>query len=239
MKNVTTLNERMKEYENNFKSFLPRNMPIIVRLDGCHFKSFTKNMNKPFDERLYKSFCETTEYLVKNIPGVKFAYYQSDEISMLIRNDDKLTTEPWFRNSLQKILSVSASLATAKFNESIRKYFPDAELATFDSRAFVIPENEIQNYFLWRQSDASRNSLSMLMQSKYSQKDLSGLNREKMIRKLHDELNLVYEEEVDIKYRHGISFEKQTVEDKKRAQWVINEEMPSLLKENILSKYKK
>lgn len=239
MKNVTTLNERMKEYENNFKNFLPRNMPIIVRLDGCHFKSFTKNMNKPFDERLYQTFCETTEYLAKNIPGVKFAYYQSDEISLLIRNDDKISTEPWFKNSLQKILSVSASLTTAKFNESIRKYFPDAELATFDSRAFVIPENEIQNYFLWRQSDASRNSLSMLMQSKYSQKDLSGLNREKMLRKLHDELNLVYEEEVDIKYRHGISFEKQTVEGKKRAQWVINEEMPSLLKENILSKYKK
>lgn len=239
MKSVATLSERMKEYEGSFKVALPQNMPVIVRLDGSHFRTFTRNMKKPFDERLYQAFCETTEYLVKNIPGVKFAYYQSDEISLLIRNDDKISTEPWFKNSLQKILSVSASLTTAKFNESIKKHFPSAELATFDSRAFIIPEKEIKNYFLWRQNDASRNSLSMLMQSKYTQKELIGLNREKMINKLYEDLNLIYEEELDIKYRHGISFEKLVVEDKKKPQWVINEKMPSLLKEDILSKYEK
>ena len=50
-------------------------------------------------------------------------------------------------------------------------------MATFDARAFTIPDViEVENYFIWRQQDASRNSVQMVAQSLYSHKELHGKN---------------------------------------------------------------
>jgi tRNA(His) guanylyltransferase len=176
--------DRMKGYEASYRMKLPKRMPVIIRIDGTHFHTYTKGMKKPFDEDLAYAFWETCKYLAKNIMGCKVVYHQSDEISLLLTNYHKLTTQSWFDNNLQKMVSVSASLATAKFNEIMREKYPDKPLATFDSRAWVLPPDEVCNYFLWRQQDATKNSISMVAQANFPHKQLQNLNGKEMQDKL-------------------------------------------------------
>ncbi|QRV11362.1 tRNA(His) guanylyltransferase Thg1 family protein (plasmid) [Bacillus velezensis] len=167
---------RMKDFENAYRVKLPKRMPVLIRIDGKAFTKYTKGMKKPFDEDLTYAMWETCKYLAQNIMGCKLVYTQSDEISLLLTNYDKLTTESWFDNNLQKLASVSASLATAKFNEVMRVKYPEKKLALFDARAWVLPKDEVCNYFLWRQKDATKNSISMVAQANFSQDKLQGLN---------------------------------------------------------------
>ena len=45
-----TLGERMKEYEMQSRTRLLRRTPVIIRLDGCHFHTLTRGLNRPYDE---------------------------------------------------------------------------------------------------------------------------------------------------------------------------------------------
>ena len=110
--------------------------------------------------------------LCEEIQGAQFAYVQSDEISILIHNYKTLESGAWFDNELQKLVSVSAGIASAAFSMNAGR------LAVFDSRAFVLPEAEVANYFIWRQKDWERNSVAMLAQSLFSHKELHGENKE-------------------------------------------------------------
>lgn len=204
-----TFGDRMKRYENAFRHYLPGRMPVIIRIDGSHFHTYTKGLEKPFDEKLANAFWETCKYLLENISGAKLAYHQSDEISLLITNYDKEGTQSWFDNNLQKIVSVSASLATAKFNEEMRKVYPDKELATFDARAYVVPKEDVNNYFLWRERDAMKNSVSMLAQHHFSHKSLQGLNGKQMREKLLAEKGVDYMALPTWK-RQGVVVKKET-----------------------------
>jgi tRNA(His) 5'-end guanylyltransferase len=119
---------------------------------------------------------DTAKHLCEQIQGAQFAYTQSDEISILLTDFAKPTTSAWFDGNIQKMASVSASLATAFFN--IRRYgrgHITDNLPTFDSRVFVIPDRtEVANYFIWRNNDAARNSINMVGQSLFSHKELQG-----------------------------------------------------------------
>lgn len=190
--------KRMKEnYEGRSKTFLTRRTPVIIRIDGKAFHTYTRGLDKPFDENLIEDMQETCRYLCENIQGAKLGYVQSDEISILLTDYDKLNTSAWFDYSVQKICSVSASMAAAKFaqlryarvfertSESSDPEFVinsiiDMKLAEFDSRCFNIPKEEVSNYFLARQKDAVKNSISMMAQSMYSQKELHGKNQSDM-----------------------------------------------------------
>ena len=194
---MDSLGDRMKGYENAYRFVLPRRMPVIVRVDGRAFHTFTKGFKKPFDSVLAQAMRETAKELCKQISGSKLAYVQSDEVSVLITNDDTLNTQPWFDNGLQKIVSLSSSIATMAFNAAFKSAFKewaedemefsDSELfdtyrnrinkATFDARAFVLPNEEVCNYFVWRQQDAIRNSIQMAAQSVYSHKELMYKNQ--------------------------------------------------------------
>lgn len=191
------LGDRMKDfYEDRTRIKLPRRTYTIIRIDGKAFHTYTKGMQRPFDDGLIEDMDETTAYLCKNIQGVKFGYVQSDEISLLLTDFDDLTTDMWFDGNLQKMASIAASMATAKFNqlrmirgtnkfyeqkilteESIEKF----KLAMFDARVFQIPSSvEVENYFIWRQQDATRNSISSVAQSMYSPKELHGVKTDQM-----------------------------------------------------------
>jgi len=125
---------------------------------------------------------ETMQFLCENIQGAKFGYTQSDEISIVMTDFDTLETDAWFGGNAQKIVSVAASMATAKFNHLANKTFVLKPLAFFDARTFTIPSrSEVVNYFVWRQKDAVRNSISGLAQSLFSQKELHGKNQEAML----------------------------------------------------------
>ena len=189
--------QRMKaNYESRSRTFLTRRTPVIIRLDGKAFHTYTKGLDKPFDEGLIEDMAETARFLCSEIQAAKLAYVQSDEISILLTDYDKLGTDAWFDYNVQKIVSISASLATAKFNQlryirSIKlgeevdnykawKQVSVQTMAFFDSRAFNIPKEEVSNYFLARQKDAVKNSVAMLAQSLYSHKELNKKNQSDM-----------------------------------------------------------
>ena len=169
------LGDRMKNnYENISRIALPRRMPMIIRVDGKAFHTLTHDMKRPWDDGMIDAMLYTAKYLCENIQNAKLAYVQSDEISVLLTDYDRLNTEAWFDRNLLKMISVSAAYATLAFNKKIVEYYPD-KAGVFDSRAFVIPKEEVNNYFLWRQNDATRNSVQMLARAYFSHKQLHGL----------------------------------------------------------------
>ena len=191
------LANRMKEYEKAGQRYLTRRMPVVLRLDGCHFHSFTKKFKRPFDEVLIKTMQETTKYLCENIQGAVCGYCQSDEITIVLVDYKKLDSSAWFDNRQNKIESVAASMCTMAFNKFFRKNveeyidkvhelpYTDVENkylniliealekgAYFDCRAFNLPKEEVTNNFYWRQLDCSRNSVQMVGQANFSHKEL-------------------------------------------------------------------
>lgn len=178
----TSIGDRMKNYEEVSKTKLTCRTPVIIRLDGKAFHTWTKrlvNNNGPFNEDMHDMMTFTTQFIMSNMQNAVFAYTQSDEISILLNDWKRLTTDQWFGNSVQKMVSVSASAATVGFNAIAmeRGYVKLAhDFALFDSRAFNIPKEEVVNYFLWRQQDATRNSIQMLGHYYFSQKQMHGKN---------------------------------------------------------------
>ena len=113
------LGNRMKNYEHTSRTYLTRRLPVIIRLDGKAFHTFTKGLKKPFDEILIDAMWETAKYLCKSIQGCKIAYVQSDEISLLLTDYDTIESCAWFDNNIQKMVSISASMATLAFNRAL------------------------------------------------------------------------------------------------------------------------
>lgn len=182
------IGNRMKEfYENRTRYLLPRRTYTLIRIDGKAFHTYTKGLNRPFDSGLMEDMDETAKHLCKNIQGAKFAYVQSDEISILLTDFETLTTDAWFDGNIQKITSVSASMTTSIFNRfryvryivglpdlfDAKSLFPSKD-AQFDARVWTIPSSiEVENYFIWRQQDATRNSILSVAQTLYSHKEMS------------------------------------------------------------------
>ena len=171
---------RMKEqYEHRAKQMLPRRTYTIVRLDGKAFHTWTHatHREKPFDSNLMGLMRATAIFLCQEIQGAQFAYTQSDEISVLLTDFSQIMTQAWFEGNVQKIVSVAAALATGTFNAMTHVVLHDPPLAFFDACVFTIPDPvEVYNYFVWRQQDATRNSIQMVAQSLYSHKELHGKN---------------------------------------------------------------
>lgn len=169
--NMRAIGDRIKDnYENRARYELTRRTPVIVRLDGKAFHTFTRGMNKPFDQRLIDAMVSGAQAVADNMQGFKAAYIQSDEVSFVMTDYDTLQTDAWFGYNKSKIESISASIMTAAFNRHIGL---DKD-AYFDARSFNIPREEVVNYFLWRALDWERNSLAMYCQSLFSHKQLHG-----------------------------------------------------------------
>ena len=218
---MSSLGDRMKQYELVSKSRLIHRMPVILRLDGCHFHTFTKGFEKPFDEVIMHSMIGTMKYLCKNIQGCVFGYTQSDEISLILVDYKKLDSSAWYDNEVQKMCSVAASLCTLAFNRIFReevhkhvpKYFNENPKllsaynkaletgAVFDCRAFNIPKEDVCNCIIWRQQDATRNSIQSLAQSVFSHKELHGLSCDKLQDKLFKERGINWNDLEDYKKR--------------------------------------
>lgn len=201
------LTGRMKGlYEKVPRTYIKPNEYYIIRLDGKAFHTYTKGFEKPFDSKLVNSMDEIAKYLCAKIDGALFAYVQSDEVSILVTHFDKPMNGAWYKGAIQKITSVSASMATVAFNrQMLREKTNDIILSTdlfdviiekfrmaeFDSRIFSIglipkkfkvhdewiflnPKDEVGNYFVQRQKDCIRNSISMTAQNVFSHKQLHG-----------------------------------------------------------------
>lgn len=172
----TALGDRMKRYEEATRVVLPRRTYTIIRIDGKAFHTYCRGFEKPYDPKISLCLVQAACSIAASVQGVLFGYCQSDEASFVLMDFDRISTEAYFDNNLQKLVSISASLATATFNYWMPILgSPHNRLAHFDSRAFTIPDpTEVANYFIWRQRDATRNSVSSAAQSVYSAKELHG-----------------------------------------------------------------
>lgn len=171
-----SLGDRMKRHEEASRTVLPPRMPIILRVDGRAFHTLTKCLERPYDEDFAGAMNDVAVALCKDIQGAQLAYVQSDEISVLVHGYKKFTSEPWFGNQVQKMVSIAAARATATMTNIWALHWSDGQTPMFDARAFVLPEHEVVNYFIWRQQDATRNSIQMLARSLYSHKECNNKN---------------------------------------------------------------
>lgn len=191
---TSDLAKRMKDYERRNRYYLQRRMPVLIRLDMRSGHSFTKGFKRPFDEIFMKTMQETAKYLCENIQNCKLAYVQSDEITLLLIDYEKLNTDVFFDYRVDKLCSIAASMATMAFNKIFSFYteqhfaetYDDDDFAEynkilsnamckgamFDARVFNIPKEEVTNNLYWRQLDASRNSVQMVGQANFSHKEL-------------------------------------------------------------------
>lgn len=191
-----SLGDRMKQYEYVTRNYLTRKLPVIIRIDGKAFHSFTRGFNKPFDEVFVKSMQDTMKYLCENIQGCVLGYTQSDEITLVLVDYQNMEACAWFDNNIQKMVSVSASMATMAFNryfdENWQRAYPIDKItskncdlvnrycdasdkgAMFDSRVFTLPKEEVVNCLIWRQQDATRNSIQSVGQANFSHNELHG-----------------------------------------------------------------
>ena len=184
MKKGLSLGDRMKLYEASFKHYLPINIPAILRLDGRAFHTFTRGLDRPFDQRIIDMMDLVALELCPEIQGARLAYIQSDEISFLIYPG--IFSDSWFNNNVQKIASVAASHASCvamKF--CYDQEFKQGKYVGFDARIFSIPEKDVENYFIWRQKDWERNSLQMFTRAFYSHKELRNKKTPAMHEMLH------------------------------------------------------
>lgn len=239
-----SLGDRMKRYEAVSKSTLVSRMPVILRIDGCHFHTFTKGFVKPFDEVMMKSMQDTMKYLCENIQGCVLGYTQSDEITLVLVDYQKLNSSAWFDNEVQKMCSVAASMAGMAFT----RYFAynvnnsdveiDADLwkvymnairrgAYFDCRAFNVPESDVCNCLIWRQQDATRNSIQSLAQANFSHKELQGLSCNKLQDKLFIEKGINWNNLKDEEKRGTCCVKTYFTQDgNERSKWVIDYNIP-------------
>ena len=263
------IGNRMKEnYENRYRFYLTRRTPVIIRLDGKTFHSFTKGFDRPFDKLLYRTMSRTGLELCKNIQGSKIAYIQSDEISILLTDYDKLTTSAYFDYNINKINSVTSSMATLYFNKIFREeinifseeihneelklrnrpiveqyefyqsehikklnklleiYKSRIDSALFDCRCFNIPESEVVNYFIWRQLDATRNSIEMFGQNYYSSSQLKGITCNQIQEMLFQDYKINWNNNPAY-IKRGVS----VIRDKESNNWKIDEEIPEFTKD--------
>lgn len=190
---TASIGDRMKMYEAAAQTCLTPRMPMILRIDGRAFHTYTKGFEKPWSMQINRGLTTVSGALLAEISGAKIAYCQSDEVSILVTDYDRLDTKSWFDKNVQKIASVTASIATSAFNDAVRQNDSGSGWprpvygATFDARCFVMPRDDVSNYFLWRQRDATRNSIAMLAQAHFSPNQLHGKNGNQMQEMLFSE----------------------------------------------------
>lgn len=244
------LGRRMKDfYEIIPKTKLMRRTPVAIRIDGKAFHTFTRGMKRPFDDILIETMQQTMKYLCENIQGCVFGYTQSDEITLILIDYQKLTSSAWFDYEVQKMCSIAASMATMAFNrlfrENFNKYDLDNQLdyaktlfkklgsAMFDARCFNIPKEEVANLIYWRQLDATRNSIQMVGQANFSQKELHGKSCSKIQDMLMLEKNInwndfpAYQKRGSCAIKQEYAYPDEFMQTGQwRARWIIDKDIP-------------
>lgn len=150
------LGTRMKTfYENIPKTRLMRRVPVAIRLDGKAFHTFTRGFQKPFDFVLMDTMQQTMKYLCENIQGCVFGYTQSDEITLILVDYQKFTSSAWFDYEVQKICSISASMATMAFNRFFAQEVDKWGVETFGYEWYEGGTNdpEVANSPEWKLSE--------------------------------------------------------------------------------------
>lgn len=227
-----SLKEKCEYYRSLTDYRLPPNSFVIAMVDGHRFSKVIKNkFKKPFDNEFISAMNTTAVYLCENIQGAKLAYTQSDEISVLITDFDTPTTDSFFGYRLCKIQSLIASMATAKFCQSMWSH---PGLYMFDCKCWTVPNaNDAYAWFLYRQTDCIRNSKQQVAQTYLSHKKLMFHTANEQIDILKNEKGIDWNEYSDGEkfgrfiYREKREFEKDLSNGQhvcfERKIWTINQ----------------
>lgn len=259
-----SLGDRMKRYETVPRNFLTRRVPVIIRLDGKAFHTFTRGMEKPFDPVLTKAMQETMKYLCENIQGCVLGYTQSDEITLVLTDYATIDTDAWFGYNVQKMTSVAASMATQAFNwayiaavkewrdsipglkeaflhperhvgeddvqyllKKLIMYDKKTGTALFDARVFSLPKEEVCNCLIWRQQDATRNSIEAVGQAYFSHGQLQGKSCDQVQDMLFTQKGINWNGlPTTLKRGSCCKKQQQLVSGAFRRKWVIDTEIP-------------
>lgn len=259
---LDALGDRMKKYEYITRTHLIPRVPVIIRIDGKAFHSFTRGFKRPFDDILIGAMQETTKYLCENIQGCVLGYTQSDEITLVLIDYMRLDSNSWFDYNIQKCCSIAASMATMAFNrvfannifpyydseahfEAVKRalfkedetdcnydvsYFASLKRAKekgamFDARAFNVPKEEVTNCILWRQNDATRNSIEMVGQAYFSHSELQGKSCNDIQDMLFQKHGINWND-FSTHYKRGSCCVRMPVVNSTRNKWTIDKEIP-------------
>lgn len=201
--NFKNLGDWCKWLEKNFSpDVMIPTLPVIIRLDGNNFSQWTNGLRKPFDKRLTQLMVDTTKFLVKETNAV-VGYTQSDEITLILYSADK-DSALYHDGKKQKILSKLAAKCVNYFNERRKELIPEHDkIAVFDARIYQTPTlMDATLQLLWRENDATRNSIQMLARSNYSHNEVDGLNTSQMQDKLMLEKNINWND-LESKFKRG------------------------------------
>lgn len=212
MRKIDELSKKCKRFEKRFnsKTFIP-GMPLLARLDGRAFHTFTKGLNRPFDERMIKCMTETTKYLVEEFK-VSLAYTQSDEITLFWDINEE--SELFFGGKMFKLNSILASSCSVVFYKELLKHLPEKadKIPVFDCRTWQVPKKiDVVDVFLWRQFDATRNSINSVAQSVFSHKSLQNKSK-KDVDEMLKERGIIWDD-LPMGIKRGFYYEKITVEE--------------------------
>jgi tRNA(His) 5'-end guanylyltransferase len=236
----------MKLYESVSDISLTHRIPVILRFDGHSFSSWTSGLQRPFDDSFRNCMEYATYRLCREIEGARFAYTESDEISVFLVDYQTVLTQPWFNFRIQKRVSIGSSICTTSFITAAMKYLPEhikeKGFPKFDARVFSLPKEEVSNYFLWRTQDCSRNSIQALARCHFSQKQLHNKSCEQIQEMLFQEHKINWND-TPTKYKQGVSFFKVEKEIdcsvsgvdiepaiSYRKKWIKDYEMPIITK---------
>jgi tRNA(His) guanylyltransferase len=226
-----SLGDRMKDYEQRAFRSLTRRIPLLLRMDGKAFHTWTEGLERPFDKNLRYCMDYAMLKVCSEVEGARFGYSQSDEISILMCDYQDFDTQAWFDYRGNKIESVAASICTAAFNHACLKYLPDQYNkkgpAIFDARAWNLPKEEVSNYVLWRQRDCEKNSVSQLAMAHFSHKSLMGKNGSQKQDMLMLEKGINWNDLETFLKRGSAAFRvTMQVNDTTRSKWVVDYAMP-------------
>lgn len=260
-----SLRSRIKAYEEASNYKLINGLPVVIRLDGKAFRTFTRDFKKPYDEIVSSCMQSAMLKVCKEAQNCVMGYTQSDEITIIVCDYLSQDATAWFNNRKSKIEPTTASMVTLAFykqlmkevlkykekldDESLEKeskYIRALEKAIdsdvcFDSRAFNVPQYEIANIFIDRQGDAERNSIQMLAQSVLGKKEIKGISNKKLQDIMFTEKGVNWND-VPTKFKRGSCCIKVPTEVKEgviRNRWIIDNEIPIFTenREYILSKF--
>jgi tRNA(His) 5'-end guanylyltransferase len=198
-----TLGDWCKWLEKNFSpEIMIPTLPVIIRLDGNNFHTWTKGLERPFDKNLTALMTDTTKFLVQETNAV-VGYTQSDEITLILYSNDRKSSL-YNDGKKQKILSKLTGKCVAYFNEKRVTYLPTHnKTANFDCRIYQVPSlHDACIQLLWRENDATKNSISMLAQSLFPHKELQNLNGNEMQDKMMLEKGVNWND-LEVKYKRG------------------------------------
>lgn len=202
--------DRLKVFERATEVVLDPTLPLILRLDGRAFHTWTRRFDRPFDERLNNLMIATSRAIAQEA-NARYVYTQSDEITLVCFYEG--TSQPLFGGRVQKLTSLLAAYASAYFNSALPVYAEGVKphkLATFDCRAYTVPDKATaMEVVLWREADAIRNSTLGRGQEVFSHKMLQGLSAREVRKKLF-EVGLPWGE-LPPRRKFGAAFQRKAV----------------------------